>query len=478
MSFADKFYSVLLVYVLSSLSYIGEILCILSVIFIMISFLGIKGEVTRKTFIPGYIFAGIVIVVNGLCVIHDFLVLRPHWNEAYRENAVALSDKDDFIIFFTIHIVVLVIAFTALTFKNHRVIKCMITFILMMLFETYISCEMLYTATFFSDEPRNYILKYSGIDGYLGTGFSTLFILVYIVIMLAFFLVLFFGMIKKQRTMYIGWNNRVLFILWEVLMIFIMRVPAMDGLSDIEQIKLIKYEFGIIMFLLGIAVPFLVILLISRRFAIEKTLLQEDYISAELNYINRYKKNQSETRAFRHDIINNLSLISAMHKEEKYDEIEEYLSTLLDSIGAMSPRYITGDEVLNSIVGMKVSQMDEDNIDFSVEGVLDHGLGMKPVDVCSIFANALDNAIEACEKVKEAKDRWIKLTLDNTDKGFMVKLKNSMPSGGIISNKDKNLHGYGIHNMRAVISNYGGIGEVNTDDNVFTLSILLPDKSR
>ena len=201
-------------------------------------------------------------------------------------------------------------------------------------------------------------------------------------------------------------------------------------------------------------------------------MLQEDYISAELNYINRYKKNQSETRAFRHDIINNLSLISAMHKEGKYDEIEEYLSTLLDSIGTMSPRYITGDEVLNSIVGMKVSQMDEDNIDFSVEGVLDHGLGMKPVDVCSIFANALDNAIEACEKVKEEKDRWIKLTLDNTDKGFMVRLKNPMPSGGII------LHGYGIHNMRAVISNYGGIGEVNTADDVFTLSILLPDKSR
>ena len=144
----------------------------------------------------------------------------------------------------------------------------------------------------------------------------------------------------------------------------------------------------------------------------------------------------------------------------------------------MSPRYITGDEVLNSIVGMKVSQMDEDNIDFSVEGVLDHGLGMKPVDVCSIFANALDNAIEACEKVKEEKDRWIKLTLDNTDKGFMVTLKNPMPSGGIISNKDKNLHGYGIHNMRAVISNYGGIGEVNTADDVFTLSILLPDKAR
>ena len=56
MSFADKFHSVIFIYFLSSLSYICEILCILSVIFIMISFLGVKGEVTRKTFIPGFIY--------------------------------------------------------------------------------------------------------------------------------------------------------------------------------------------------------------------------------------------------------------------------------------------------------------------------------------------------------------------------------------------------------------------------------------
>ena len=192
------------------------------------------------------------------------------------------------------------------------------------------------------------------------------------------------------------------------------------------------------------------------------------------DYINQYKKNQMETRAFRHDIINNLSLLSAMHDDKKYEEIEEYLSTLFSNISAMSPRYVTGDEMLNCIIGMKSSKMDKERIYFSTEGVIAGGLGMKPIDVCSIFANALDNAIEACEKIEEEKNRWIKLSLEKTSEFFMIRLRNAMTSGGGTSNKDRNLHGYGIQNMKTTISKYNGTGTVDVKDNVYTLSIKIP----
>ena len=478
MTFSDKFYSILSVYILSSLSYIGEIFCILSVVFIMLSFMGIEGKVTRWTFIPSLIFTGIVAVINTICVIHDHTMLKAHWSEPFKENAVRLSDKSDFQIFFTILTIALLIVTTVFTFTKKHIINCIIAGCMMFFFETYISCEMLYTATYFSDEPKNYILRYNGIEGYLGNGFSSIFILSYTAIMLIIFSSLYFGMIKKQRTIYIGWRNRLFFILWELLMICIMYVPVMGGISKIEQIKYMEYELGMIMFLIGMAVPFLMIIMISRQFAMEKILIQEEYIAAELDYINQYKKNQNETRAFRHDIINNLSMLSAMHDDKKYDEIEEYLSTLMSSISAMTPRFKTGDEMLNCIVGMKSAQMDEKSIDFTIEGTIDGGLGMKPMDVCSIFANALDNAIEACEKVKESKDRWIKLSIDKTYSGLTVNLKNSMPSGGMVYSKDRNLHGYGIQNMKAVIDSYGGIGKIDTEDDVFTLSIMIPEKSR
>ncbi len=474
MTFADKFYSIVSIYIFSSLSYIGEVFCILSVVFLMLSFLGAEGEVNRWTFMPSLFYTGIVVVINAFCVIHDYIVLKDHWNEPYQENVVSLSDKSDFQIIFTVLIIALLVVTAVLTFTSSKVKNVIMAGIMMVFFETYISCEMKYAAMYFSEEPKNYVLKYSGIEGYLGSGFSNFFIVAYMVIMFSIFLLLYFGMIKSQRTMYIGWRNRIFFIFWEVLMIIIMYVPVMGGVSGLEQVRYMQYELGIIMVLMGFAVPFLMITMISRRYALEKTLIQEAYISAELDYINQYKQNQMETRAFRHDIINNLSLLSAMHDDKKYEEIEEYLSTLFSSISAMSPRYVTGDEMLNCIIGMKSSKMDEERIDFSTEGVIAGGLGMKPIDVCSIFANALDNAIEACEKIEEEKNRWIKLSLEKTSEFFMIRLRNAMTSGGGASNKDRNLHGYGIQNMKTTISKYNGTGTVDVKDNVYTLSIKIP----
>ena len=95
MTFADKFYSIVSIYIFSSLSYIGEVFCILSVIFLMLSFLGAEGEVNRWTFMPSLFYSGIVVVINAFCVIHDYIVLKDHWNEPYQENVVRLSDKSE-----------------------------------------------------------------------------------------------------------------------------------------------------------------------------------------------------------------------------------------------------------------------------------------------------------------------------------------------------------------------------------------------
>ena len=123
-----------------------------------------------------------------------------------------------------------------------------------------------------------------------------------------------------------------------------------------------------------------------------------------------------------------------------------------------------------------------------LDGVLDGGLDMKPVDICTIFANAIDNAIEACEKLEEKSDRWIKLSIKRTDRFFSINLCNSMLDdkkqsvvhrlfgGGdrFTTKEDKSLHGYGTQNMQKVISKYDGIEKVNAENGVFTLSIIFP----
>ena len=128
--------------------------------------------------------------------------------------------------------------------------------------------------------------------------------------------------------------------------------------------------------------------------------------------------------------------------------------------------------MLNCIIGMKSSKMEEEGISFTLDGAIEGGLGIKPVDICSIFANALDNAIEACENIEDD-DRWISMSLENSDKAVNIKLKNAISSEEQTKKKDLGLHGSGMHNIKTTISKYGGTCNSKTEDGEYTLSISI-----
>jgi sensor histidine kinase regulating citrate/malate metabolism len=103
-------------------------------------------------------------------------------------------------------------------------------------------------------------------------------------------------------------------------------------------------------------------------------------------------------------------------------------------------------------------------------------------DVCSIFSNMIDNAIEACEKIENnniVKKIKIKGTIvkklyvikcENT-KTNKVELKNGL---AITDKKDKFLHGVGISSMKTSIETYNGNLEVNDLENKFLVNICIP----
>ena len=144
--------------------------------------------------------------------------------------------------------------------------------------------------------------------------------------------------------------------------------------------------------------------------------------------------------------------------------------------------------MLDCIVGMKSLKMESEGISFSVDGMIDGGLQMNPVDICSLFANALDNAIEACEKLTATHERRITLSIKKTENYYSVKLSNTMPlyeaslipnklfkDGELITTKkDKTLHGFGTQNIKATIAKYGGMEKIEVAGGIFTLSIMIP----
>ena len=305
-----------------------------------------------------------------------------------------------------------------------------------------------------------------------------------LLITLVLFLIVFFGFYKPKKYFVIGIPYRILFVVWTVLFIIIPFFPSVLPSSDITidyRYHMMSIMFAIGIFILGLAVPVIMIIATAERSLKEKNKSQEAYLAAELEYIGQYKKTQVETKAFRHDIKNNLAMTQMMLESGRTDEAREHISDMLGRVSALSPKYVTGDEMLDLIVTMKADKMDELNIKFTLDGVTDGGLNIKPMDMCSVFANALDNAIEAASKCE---DPFVTLNIKRTDKFFVIKLTNSaakkidvgklLATTGYTSKSDKDHHGFGLMNVRRTVEDYDGILKAESEDKSFTLSIMLP----
>lgn len=239
---------------------------------------------------------------------------------------------------------------------------------------------------------------------------------------------------------------------------------------------------GLAYVLLMILVPlFFYYLLISRHFQ-KQTRVQEAYIQAELAHFRQYKQTQEETARFRHDTRNNLLCLNDLLGTGKVQEATEYLQSLLQVTETLRAKYVSGDEILDSILAVKADVMEQNEIRFHFDGVLAGGLGWNAVDVCGVFANALDNAIEASMRLPPLY-RKITLEIKSTAQFRMIRLSNYVLENvdteklfqqlGGYTTKTEGLHGIGTYNMKRTVESYGGMIHARCADNLFTLEIMI-----
>ena len=373
--------------------------------------------------------------------------------------------------------------FFLLAFKERRFLRAVEAIICYVLLVTYISYFSSMTVVYFCGGTDEIILSVL----YENIGYTKEWVAIVIIqflITFAMFAIVYFRFYKPKRCCVISIPYRVFLVAWSIIFQIVITIPVILSSTDYSM----EQRYGVIsklysadIVMLGLAMPVIVIIITAERVFKEKNKSQEIYLEAQLDYIEQYKKKQVETNAFRHDIKNNLALAQMMLEDGQTDEAKAYISDMLGNVRALSPEFVTGDEMLDLIVSMKAEKMKERNIRFTLDGVADGGLNIKPMDMCSIFANAIDNAIEAASKCE---DPFLSLEIKRTDKFFVIKITNSavgtvdvdrlMSSSGYTSKSDKEHHGFGLMNARYAVENNNGVLKVKADNNSFTLSVMLP----
>lgn len=215
----------------------------------------------------------------------------------------------------------------------------------------------------------------------------------------------------------------------------------------------------------------------------EQSIKNAHLLEMQLMSYNTYREAQEDTRAFRHDINNNLAFIATLMREKKYDEAEKCVKELNGNIAALSQKVVTGDDMLDTLILSKMSLIKNNNINFVIKGVIAGGLGWKALDVCTVFANLIDNAVEACQKIENIQNRYIEISFRQAGYQRIITIKNTVNyiSDAIKINDnikyttklDRENHGYGLQNIKNVIEKNNAMIQMKCDNMVFETDIII-----
>ena len=184
-----------------------------------------------------------------------------------------------------------------------------------------------------------------------------------------------------------------------------------------------------------------------------------------------------------HDLKHQIQYLKA---EEDAEKRNEFLDKLEKDIKSFEVQNKTGNAVLDTILTSKSLYCYKHGI--TMTSVADGSLldFMNVVDICSIFGNALDNAIESVLRIDDKEKRLIHLTVSQHNGFVMIRIENYYEGTLIREGKDyvttkddKKLHGYGIKSIKYTADKYGGAVNINTEDSWFDIKIVIPmEKTR
>ena len=170
-------------------------------------------------------------------------------------------------------------------------------------------------------------------------------------------------------------------------------------------------------------------------------------------YIAEAQARYEQTKSFRHDIKNHLSVLDGLLRSGKLEAVSE----------ALSFPYQTGNPVVDILLGEKLGLAKE--IAAEVSLVLPKPCGIDDFDLCVLFANALDNAITACRANDGAKA--IRISGKQQGDFYMLTFENTC------SDEPLPPAGTGLSNIKAVAEKYHGALLTEKNGRQYYLSVLL-----
>lgn len=240
--------------------------------------------------------------------------------------------------------------------------------------------------------------------------------------------------------------------------------------NKIQTDPTLKLLFGVMITSIVVMIVRTVIIFEHKRTLETINGLLEDQVKQSTEYYQQLMEQEHQTKKFRHDTMNLLLGLHGLIQEGKQEQALAYIEELEGNLDQLRPKYHTGNFIADAILSSKDTKASKVQTRIDFEGKIPEKL-VRDVDMVIIFSNILDNAIEACEQLEG--EKCIRIQSMIRKSMWAMEVSNPCREIKIMNNQvattkaEKDLHGFGLANIRRCVEKYDGNLQISCDGGRF-----------
>lgn len=206
----------------------------------------------------------------------------------------------------------------------------------------------------------------------------------------------------------------------------------------------------------------------------------EVYSKMEEEHFRQLLIQDERMRKFRHDFNAHAVALKGLSQNNQFEDLKVYIDKMVEASAYESVRRYTKDMGVDAVLGELIENAKAKDISISISGTLAEKNRVTSFELCSVFYNLVQNAIEACEKVEDGTPKEVKVTLTTFNERNVITVTNPVEKNVDLgkglprtTKKDSVEHGIGTMNLREIVNKYNGTINFTCENKIFRVEIVL-----
>ncbi|WP_455950756.1 sensor histidine kinase [Eubacterium sp.] len=223
-----------------------------------------------------------------------------------------------------------------------------------------------------------------------------------------------------------------------------------------------------------------ILLLVSRNMHKEKESIIKQYLEEQVKQYEYLNEREKETKKFRHDIRGHLYFLNKLKQEGRDQEFEDYFQDIIGKVDDLGNNVNVGNDIVNAVLNKAYAEANNKNIKINVTGHFPSQCDISAYNLCTIFFNLLNNAIEAADKTMK-REVWV--VCQYTEKIIIIEIgnyycnNNKLDKNKLMTTKsEKEYHGWGMKNVEDSVAECKGLMDIEIERDKFIVSITLKNE--